>query len=60
MPPLPVQEHLKVMDCSIPGKNCVILKKYKNILRDLPVVVENTLDGKVLLSKPWAYTGSSS
>jgi len=60
LPPVSIQKHLRVTECLVPKENCVVLRKYKNILKELPAVVENTLDGKVLLSKPWAYTGGAS
>eukprot|EP00092_Neocalanus_flemingeri_P014896 GFUD01016088.1.p1 GENE.GFUD01016088.1~~GFUD01016088.1.p1 ORF type:complete len:725 (+),score=200.23 GFUD01016088.1:283-2457(+) len=40
--------------------NCVIIREYDQVFKDLSGEAGNNVEGKILLGKPWAYTGGAS
>jgi len=54
-----VSSHLKSAECEKTKNECVIIKEYGEFLHDLTNVLQEN-EEKILLSKPWAYTGGAS
>ena len=52
-----VSSHLKSGDWDKDKNECVIIKEYGEFLHDLTNVLQEN-EEKILLSKPWAYTGN--
>ena len=52
-----VSNHLNSADCEDNKNKCVIIKEYGDFLHDLTHVLQEN-EEKILLSKPWAYTGN--
>jgi len=42
------------------SKDCVTIRKYADIFNDLDGALGEQIDEKILLGKPWAYTGGAS
>lgn len=40
------------------SEGCVTIKEYRDIFDDLNGEVGEQVNGKILLGKPWAYTGN--